>query len=663
MTPISSGTSIHPAGPNSIEPSDLVLTLLSAIPRATPREHDILQPSADAAVSLSTGPRAVAPTPTRGANGAAGTAAAAGPRPSRVARLWRAPPTTVDRLTREGLAAWETDAHISDQERQERGLAAKRMRWSWVLGNLDLRGFTELTALPAGLAVRGDLDLFGCPGLTALPAGLTVGGYFRLGDCAALTALPAGLAVRGNLCIWDCRALTALPAGLTVGRDLNIQDCQALATLPENLTVGCNLYLDGCTRLTTLPAGLTVGRNVRVHDCTGLTALPEEILTWGPCRDQGRRRTRHIYLEGSGLGASIQARVEHMQPAPAGMQFHFSMPQEPDAGFTSLTEGVAFWGALAPALPPTIPDVSAWRLGAIEANDLKTFLGRLRQTADCRNAAVRPTLAARVVAMLVAMQDATVRGMALERIGEALVSCGDRVVLMLNQIELATRAHALTGRQASDAALRALGLALLKLEVVHRHAARATAQLVMVDEIEVYLAFETRLRERLGLPVSTQTMLYEPCANVTEAMLDAADTEAMEKAAVPENLAAYLATWEPWQIQARRMAMAHAAWETLPQQHLDAAWLCDAQCCISLAPYASLQAPVALPSGRQWVICEYGAFADWWVRTGLHPTLANQVFALDTLRRPTGSGTIRQVLRHAPVQVHGGSINGDGLTM
>lgn len=610
--------------------SELLSTLQRARPtlsRRSIRQHDVFVPRAHAAGAPRSTPGPVPPTPTpkRAADDATavpatavpGTEPSTDPAPT-IAEAARRPGAT---LTRESLAMWETAAGLVSEERHQRRMVAEYMRRA---------GCAETAS---ALRIPGRLWLDGCRDLTTLPDGLVVEGDLDLRHCVALTALPVGLAVSGRLNLYGCSALTALPEGLTVGRDLDLRDCTRLTRLPARLTVAAHLSLRGCTALTALPAGLTVGGTLDLRGCTALTALPEEILTWGPCRSPAGNCVRQIFL-GSGLSASLQTRLRTMQPPPEGLQFMISMPPEPEEGVASVAAGIAFWWGLVPDAPCAMPNASPWALAATDANALQTFLGRLRQTADYHNVAVRPALAARVVALLAAMQDPAVRVMALERIHEALTSCGDRVVLMLNQIELALRVQGLTDGDASDTALRALGLALLKLEVVHRHAARTAGLLVMVDEIEVYLAYETRLRERLGLPVSTQNMLYERCANVTHAMLDAAYIDAMITVSAPNTVAAFLASWEPWQIHTRRTAMAHTPWESLPQQPLDLALTRDAQCCITLEHYSSLQKPVILLRGDTWVVCDYDAFAVWWVRHGTHPTLLNEPVALDILRRP-----------------------------
>ncbi|MEJ2755591.1 MAG: hypothetical protein P8104_07115, partial [Gammaproteobacteria bacterium] len=88
--------------------------------------------------------------------------------------------------------------------------------------SIDLKGYTELTALPAHLRVDGDLNLFDFRGLTALSDDLRVDGNLDLSDCTRLTSLPNNLRVGGILDLSNCTRLTALPNDLSVGGSLNL---------------------------------------------------------------------------------------------------------------------------------------------------------------------------------------------------------------------------------------------------------------------------------------------------------------------------------------------------------------------------------------------------------------------------------------------------------
>lgn len=97
------------------------------------------------------------------------------------------------------LEAWRDAPGISDAERDERRIAANRIReWStitnWgeyaVQGNLSLAHMTHLTSLPPGLYVQGHLNLSLCTSLRSLPADLFVEGHLFLTGCTALVSIP-----------------------------------------------------------------------------------------------------------------------------------------------------------------------------------------------------------------------------------------------------------------------------------------------------------------------------------------------------------------------------------------------------------------------------------------------------------------------------------------
>lgn len=606
-------------------------------------------------------------------------------------------------LTLERLLAWENSGPPAEAE--ERHRAAARIRSVATVGSmgalkiagfLDLGDFATVTTLPNGLHIGGSLRLAGCTLLRALPNELTVGGDLHLWYCKALAALPEELTVGGSLYMHDT-AITRLPArlrvgvdlkiygspnpivfpeaiivgrdldlqgctgritfaaGFTVGRDANMRGCRGLFELPARFTVRRDLNVRDCRGLSGVPADLSVGRDFDLRGCSGVRALPDEVLAWGPPAGQSWlsrfvcSRPRDIYLEDTGLSLASRSALEDMQPPPRGIHVHggrAAAAVPPD--FASVAEGVEFWWKAAPAWPATMSDLSTWGLSEAEARDLTVYLGRLRESADYRNALIRPVLAARVAPVLAALEaDKELRAEALRLVYDEVTRCGDRAVLLLDQIELLILLKGLTHGEQAEEKLLELGLGLLKLEVVQRHAARAALKVdpqnpadakpeTMVESTEVYLAFQTRLRQRLNLPVSTHTMLYERTANVDAALFEAACADAMEVANNPAKVAAFLAAWEPWQVHQRRKTMASTPWASLPQHPLSDTVTHDAVCPISQEPYATLQKPVAVPTENTWLICDYDSFADWWIRHGTHPTLVSQDFALHRLRRPTG---------------------------
>lgn len=100
---------------------------------------------------------------------------------------------------------------------------------------------------PRRLSWPGAMNLRGCTNLTALPVDFTIEGRFDLSYCSALVALPEGLTARENLHLGLCTSLTTIPESLVVLGSLFLPGCLALQALPANLTVPGNLTLTGCS--------------------------------------------------------------------------------------------------------------------------------------------------------------------------------------------------------------------------------------------------------------------------------------------------------------------------------------------------------------------------------------------------------------------------------
>ncbi|WP_367616170.1 NEL-type E3 ubiquitin ligase domain-containing protein [Pseudomonas vlassakiae] len=119
------------------------------------------------------------------------------------------------------------------------------------------------------------------------------------------------------------------------------------------------------------------------------------------------------------------------------------------------------------------------------------------------------------------------------REAEAPRSCEDRLLIMLNQMEVAILVH--EGIDGVPVAVRAsrllrLGRQLHRLDLLDtiatRHVNRLrAASVVRVDEIEIRLYYRTRLAGALDLPVAPDEMHYEAFARVTPADLAQAQLE------------------------------------------------------------------------------------------------------------------------------------------
>jgi hypothetical protein len=516
-------------------------------------------------------------------------------------------------------------------------------------GNLTLAGCSVLTRLTEGLSINGDLDLRRCNLLAEMPEGLHVQGDLELDFCRSLTQLPKGLhvggslmatgtplhqvheglRVGGHLLMHDCADLTQLPERLHVGGSLELSGCSRLIHLPDTLDVGGNLNLRRCRSLTQLPQQLRVGGDLILQDCTALAQLPEAVLQW-PARGDGDPHLIDVTWSGISPAtlASMQAIVGPGVQLVRGVT---EAPPEQSTQFADLKAAMTFWQPLAPGRgePPAAGDDAGPPLHANsqQLDSLLNFFGRLRGTADYENVRSRPLLAQRVLDLTAQLASSeSLAALCHERIEQALESCGDRVSWAMNQIELAVRVHKALQQEAPQQQLRALGRSLLRLHVVQQHAAAKVGRLRVVDPIEVYLAYETQLVQRLSLPLATQEMLYGRISNVTEEDLATAEKAAQQADADPVQVETFLAAWQPWQAFTRRQQAAACSWQQLPQLP-QAIQLDDDQLCIltreTLAEMRANGSPVAALQDAlgQWQPYAFAPLLQWWTEQGTHPVL------------------------------------------
>jgi hypothetical protein len=438
-----------------------------------------------------------------------------------------------------------------------------------VTGDLNLSHDTNLTSLPEGLTVKGNLSLNHCTGLTSLPKRLTVRGFLSLVGCIRLTSLPEGLTIGGHLFLSHCIRLTSLPKGLTVKGDLNLFDCIRLTSLPKGLTVKGDLGLI-CTCLTSLPEDLVVEGDLDLSNCRELTSLPSWITTLGPRADD--ERTRQICLEGIGLSETLLNRLRQA-PAP-GIQFHFSnVASVPAVTFPDLDTALTFWVTATNDATLTNPPITIDSESVLR--NVLDFLARLTETAEYKNLEARPVLAKRVIETFSLMaENESIKGRALDLIHQGLTSCDDRIISALEEIELMVLLHKIENTSHTEAELRALGKSFLLLEMVNEKAKAHKNTLTWVDEIEIYLAFQIGLAEKLNLPMKTRNMIFRGCAQITDAQIkqagDAVLTECTE-----EKLNNFLKSWSPW-IEHQRKNGPVPTYEDLPvvERKLESGEIC-----------------------------------------------------------------------------------------
>jgi hypothetical protein len=264
-----------------------------------------------------------------------------------------------------------------------------------------------------------------------------------------------------------------------------------------------------------------------------------------------------IDLEGNPLSDRVLTNLAAAMNAPdyAGPRVLFSMDEGAEKpAARPLDEAVADW------LGDDAAEAAAWQGFAAEegAPEYARFLDRLRGTASygnpdfqeavikgLRQAAARPQLRQKYF---------------LQAFG-ASETCEDRVTLTWNGMQTARLADDVeTG--AYDQRLDKLVLQarrMFRLDALDRIAREKVRSLNFVDEIEVYLAYQVKLRELLDLELVAPDMRFFDVSYVTEADLAAAAARVRDEEAA--DFADYLSTrWQPWETVVSRIdPEAHAA--------------------------------------------------------------------------------------------------------
>ncbi|EBY7415598.1 NEL-type E3 ubiquitin ligase domain-containing protein, partial [Salmonella enterica subsp. enterica serovar Montevideo] len=408
---------------------------------------------------------------------------------------------------------------------------------------------TALSALPDGLH---DLHIAGIP-LTALPA--LPDGLHNL-DIAGtpLTELPALPDRLDTLSITEAplTELPELPDGL---RKLNIAGTPltALPALPDGLH---NLDIAG-TPLTALPAlpggldalGITrtpltelpeIPGRVRCMDVinTAITRLPESIFRLSP--------DSVVYLSDNPLSARTRQTLLTILNTwdYSGPHIFFSMadsstPRE----VRPLHQAVADW--LMPTEDSGPASADSWQPFEQE-NDAASFSAFLDSLSETENSRKVPGFKAQVSSWLTQLaEDNELRAKTFAMATEATSSCEDRVTLALNRMKNVQLVHnAEKGVYDKNIpGLVSAGREMFRLEKLEQIAREKVNTLHFVDEIEVYLGYQNKLKEALELGSVTEAMRFFDVSGITESDLQAAEVQV--KTAENSQFREWVLDWEP----------------------------------------------------------------------------------------------------------------------
>ncbi|EGH2241056.1 type III secretion system effector E3 ubiquitin transferase SspH2 [Salmonella enterica] len=399
---------------------------------------------------------------------------------------------------------------------------------------------TSLPPLPAGLQtllVAGN-QLTSLPPLPAGLRRLLVAGN----QLTSLPPLPAGLQV---LSVSDNQltSLPLLPAGLEL---LTLDRNPQLARLPplpeglQTLSVDANPQL---TRLPALPSGLQrlYARNNQ------LTRLPESIT--------GLSSEAIVNLYGNPLSERTLQALQNITSAPgySGPRILFDM-----AGASAPREARALHLAAADWLVPAREGEPApadrWHMFGQEDNAaaFSLFLDRLGETENCiKDAGFKAQISSWLVQLA---EDEALRAKTFAMATEATASCQDRVTLALHQMKNVQLVHDAEKGQYDNnlAALVATGREMFRLEKLEQIAREKVRTLALVDEIEVWLAYQNKLKKSLGLTSVTAEMRFFRISGVTVSDLQAAELQV--KAAEKSEFREWILQWGPLHSMLERKA-------------------------------------------------------------------------------------------------------------
>ncbi|EEB4170791.1 SPI-2 type III secretion system effector E3 ubiquitin transferase SspH2 [Salmonella enterica subsp. enterica serovar Enteritidis] len=459
------------------------------------------------------------------------------------------------------------------------------------LRTLEVSGnqLTSLPVLPPGLL---ELSIFSNPltHLPALPSGLCKLWIFG-NQLTSLPVLPPGLqelsvsdnqlaslpALPSELCkLWaynnQLTSLPTLPSGL---QELSVSDNQlaSLPTLPSEL-YKLWAYNNRLTSLPALPSGLKeliVSGNrltslpvlpselkelmVSGNRLTSLPMLPSGLLSLSVYRNQLTRLPESLIhlssettvnLEGNPLSERTLQALREITSAPgySGPIIQFDMagasaPRE----IRALHLAAADW--LVPAREGEPAPADRWHMFGQEdnADAFSLFLDRLSETENfIKDAGFKAQISSWLAQLA---EDEALRANTFAMATEATSSCEDRVTFFLHQMKNVQLVHnAEKGQYDNDlAALVATGREMFRLGKLEQIAREKVRTLALVDEIEVWLAYQNKLKKSLGLTSVTAEMRFFDVSGVT--VTDLQDAELQVKAAEKSEFREWILQWGP----------------------------------------------------------------------------------------------------------------------
>ncbi|EGJ6726536.1 E3 ubiquitin--protein ligase [Salmonella enterica] len=401
------------------------------------------------------------------------------------------------------------------------------------LRELEVSGnqLTSLPPLPPGLQV---LTVSGnqLTSLPPLPPGLqvlTVSGN----QLTSLPTLPPGLQV---LTVDGNPQLTSLPALPPELQDLSVSD-NRLTSLPELPPGLQTLFVSNNPQLTSLPELPSELQWLFARNCQ-LTRLPESI--------RGLPSSARVSLERNPLSERTLQTLRDITSAPdySGPTIQFDMagpsvPREARALHLAVTD----WLTPVPEGEPAPAD--RWHMFGQEDNAtaFSLLLDRLSETENFKKDA---GFKAQISSWLTELaEDEELRARTFAMATEATSSCEDRATFFLHQMKNVQLVHN-AEKGAYDKNLPGLvatGRVMFRLEKLEQIAREKVRTLAFVDEIEVCLGYQNKLKEPLELTSVTAEMRFFDVSGVTVSDLQAAELQV--KTAENSEFREWILQWGP----------------------------------------------------------------------------------------------------------------------
>jgi C-terminal novel E3 ligase, LRR-interacting len=177
---------------------------------------------------------------------------------------------------------------------------------------------------------------------------------------------------------------------------------------------------------------------------------------------------------------------------------------------------------------------------------LTIWLNRLSDTQDYKRVELRQGLAQKILKYLeLAEENPEYRDRFFPTIERATETCGDRVALSVLHLGIA---YALATADPHD--LPRLANLIIKgswaVDQLENIARTKVKVMPFVDEIEVYLAYPIQLKERLGLQIDIEGMLYLACSGLKKEDFDDAAAFINSLLAAPDDQYNILIGYPEW---------------------------------------------------------------------------------------------------------------------